>query len=160
MRDTNIVVMAGRLTKDPEVSQTQNGFKSVKFTLANSDDFKKKDGEEVKRTNFVMCEAYGGTADIIDKYTQKGKQVVVSGKMYVRESEKEGKRSWFTGITVENVQLFGGKGGSDSSDQNQSSKKQTEATPSRNNFGNDLEPLEFPEELMGDMVGNDVQIPF
>lgn len=107
-RDTNIITLVGRLTRDPEISQTQNGIKMAKFTLASSDDYKKKNGEEVKRTNFIQCEAFGGIVEVLERYTQKGKQVLVIGKMYVREStNKEGKKVWYTGVTVDQLQLLG-----------------------------------------------------
>lgn len=159
MRDTNIVVMVGRLTKDPDISQTANGFKSVRFSIANSDDFRRKDGEEVKRTNFVNCEAYGGTAEVIEKYTEKGKQVLVTGKMYVREAEKDGKRTWFSGITVETIQLLGSKNGHGTAE-NPSQKKDGSGNAQNDipDYGTD-ESFDFPEDMMGDL-GNDAHIPF
>lgn len=107
-KDFNQIIIVGRLTKDPEVRYTGNKVKHVKFTIANSDDYKQGD-TKVDRTYFINCEAYGATGDIIEKYAFKGKQVLINGKMYVREVEKEGNRTWYSGIVVQSIQLLGGE---------------------------------------------------
>lgn len=146
-RDLNIINIVGRLTKDPEIKTTQNGIKMAKFTIANSDDYKTSDGTKVDRTNFIMCEAFAGTAEIFERYAQKGKQVLLTGKMYVRQGEVEGKRTWYTGITVESVQLLGSAG---------DSAPKTEKIDHANQQANNP-PVSLREQTDGEI---DVEIPF
>ena len=153
MRDINEIILVGRLTKAPEIKMTPNNVKSARFTLASSDDYK-KNGETVKRTNFINCEAYGATAEILEKYARKGKQVAIVGKMYVREGEKDGQKTWYSGVTVQTIQLLASSSGSGDSEES-GRKSLPEGFPE----DNDEFPLDFSE--MGGIEGpGDVQIPF
>lgn len=153
MRDINEIILVGRLTKAPEIKMTPNNVKSARFTVASSDDYK-KNGETVKRTNFINCEAYGATAEILEKYARKGKQVAIIGKMYVREGEKDGQKTWYSGVTVQTIQLLASSSGSRDSEES-GRKSLPEGFPE----DNDEFPLDFSE--MGDIEGpGDVQIPF
>lgn len=159
MRDINEIILVGRLTKDPEIKMTPNNFKSARFTIASSDDYK-KNGETVKRTNFINCEAYGATAEILEKYAGKGKQVAIVGKMYVREGEKEGQKTWYSGVTVQTIQLLASSSGSGDSE-GHAPRRESGRTPLPEGFpeDNDEFPLDFSE--MGGVEGpGDVQIPF
>lgn len=153
MRDINEIILVGRLTKAPEIKMTPNNVKAARFTVASSDDYK-KNGETVKRTNFISCEAYGATAEILEKYARKGKQVAIIGKMYVREGEKDGQKTWYSGVTVQTIQLLASS--SRSGDSEESGRKSLqEGFPE----DNDDFPLDFSE--MGGIEGpGDVQIPF
>ena len=158
MRDTNIVVMVGRLTKAPEIKMTPNNVKAARFTVASSDDYK-KNGETVKRTNFISCEAYGAAAEILEKYARKGKQVAIVGKMYVREGEKDGQKTWYSGVTVQTIQLLASSSGSGDSEGHAPRKENGRTAPKEVPEDNDEFPLDFSE--MGDIEGpGDVQIPF
>jgi len=153
MRDINEIILVGRLTKAPEIKMTPNNVKSARFTVASSDDYK-KNGETVKRTNFINCEAYGATAEILEKYARKGKQVAIIGKMYVREGEKDGQKTWYSGVTVQTIQLLASS--SRNGDSEESGRK---SLPEGFPEDNDEFPLDFSE--MGGIEGpGDVQIPF
>lgn len=158
MRDINEIILVGRLTKDPEIKMTPNNFKSARFTLASSDDYK-KNGDTVKRTNFINCEAYGATAEILEKYAGKGKQVAIVGKMYVREGQKDGQKTWYSGITVQTIQLLASSSGSGDSEGHAPRKENGRTAPKKVPEDFDEFPLDFNE--MGGAEGpGDVQIPF
>lgn len=108
MKDINIISMVGRLVRNPEVKDTANGIKMAKFTIANNDDYKDKDGKLIEKVSFINCEAYGGLAGVVERYTEKGKQVVVVGRLEIREMEKDGNRAWYTAVKVDSLQLLGG----------------------------------------------------
>lgn len=114
--DLNRVVLIGRLVRDPEMKQTQNGKSFCKFSIANNRTYV-VDGNKREDTSFINCVAFGRLSEIIQQYCQKGKQIAVEGRLTQRSWDSpEGKRS-IVEVTVENMQLLGsaqggGNGGS------------------------------------------------
>lgn len=113
----NKVTLIGRLTKDPETRQSQTGTAVCSFTLAVNRQFK-KDGEE-RQADFIMCKAFGKTANHIAKYFAKGQQVAVCGRIQTGSYEKEGQKVYTTDIIVDEVYFADGK-----KDQSQSTDSQ------------------------------------
>lgn len=72
----NHVAFQGRLTKDPELKQTQSGVPSLLFTVAWSEKYK-----EVETTCFLLCRAWRHTAEFIGKYFRKGQEIAIDGHM-------------------------------------------------------------------------------
>jgi len=71
MRDINQWTGVGRLGKKPELKETVNKVPVVDFSIANSRDYKDRDGNEVKRTNWINCRAYKGLAETIANGNQE-----------------------------------------------------------------------------------------
>lgn len=87
----NKIVLMGRLTRDPELRQTQSGNSVVSFTLACDRDFAAQGAE--KETDFVDIVAWRGTAEFVSKYFSKGRMAVVSGRLQIRNWEdKDGNK--------------------------------------------------------------------
>ncbi|MBR33282.1 MAG: single-stranded DNA-binding protein [Spirochaetaceae bacterium] len=104
--DLNRVVLIGRLVRDPEIKQTQNGKSFCKFSIANNRTYV-VDGNKREDTSFINCVAFGRLSEIIQQYCQKGKQIAVEGRLTQRSWDSpEGKRS-IVEVTVENMQLLG-----------------------------------------------------
>ena len=78
----NHIVLAGRLTADPESRVTQSQKQVAAFRIACDRDYTQ--GED-KKTDFISVVAFGGTADFISKYFTKGGMVIVSGRLQIRE---------------------------------------------------------------------------
>lgn len=76
----NKVFLQGRLTADPEISNTQSGTKVARFSLAVDRNFKSKDGS--RKADFLRCEAWGGTAGTIERFFKKGSMIFVVGSVY------------------------------------------------------------------------------
>lgn len=93
----NQVILIGRLTKDPEVRQTQSGSEVAKYTLA-VDRF--GDG-----TDFINCTAFGKTAEFAEKYFTKGMKVAVSGRIQTGKYEKDGRTVYTTDVIVNNQEF-------------------------------------------------------
>ena len=72
---TNISVLEGHLTKDPELKVTGSGKKICSFTVANN-----KHGKDAGE-NFIDCVAWEGRGETISKYFKKGSQIVVTGRL-------------------------------------------------------------------------------
>jgi len=75
----NIVIIDGRLTRDPELRTSGNGITVTKFTVAV--DREKKTGSEEKGVDFINCTAFGKGAEFVEKYFTKGKGIIVQGKL-------------------------------------------------------------------------------
>lgn len=78
----NHIVIAGRMTADPELRYTQAQKPVVSFRIACERDYTQ--GEE-KKTDFISVAAFGNTADFISKYFTKGSMVIASGRLQIRE---------------------------------------------------------------------------
>lgn len=103
----NLVMLLGRLTKDPEIRYTQGdqGTKIASFTLAVDRRYKK---EGQPTADFINCKAFGKTAEIIGKYCTKGKQIALTGEIQTGSyTNKEGKKVYTTDVLVTTVQLLG-----------------------------------------------------
>ena len=119
----NIAVICGRLTKDVELSKTQNGNSVAKFTVAVN-------GYN-DTTDFINCVAWNKLADIVNMYCKKGDLVTVEGRISVRNYEnQQGKKVYITEIVANNVQL---QPKSDSNGQNYNSNVNTYQQPNQAN---------------------------
>jgi single-strand DNA-binding protein len=99
----NKVLVMGRLTRDPELKQTNSGVSVVSFSIAVDRDFKDKQTGE-KPTDFIDCVAWRSTADFVSKYLNKGRMVVVEGKLQVRDwMDKEGGKRKAYEVIADNV---------------------------------------------------------
>lgn len=83
----NQIVLMGRLTRDPELRTTTNGNSVASFTLAVDNDYKPQDGD--RQTDFIDVVAWKHTADFVAKYLAKGRMVVVSGRLQIRNWEDD-----------------------------------------------------------------------
>ena len=153
-RGYNHVTLEGNLARDPDVRFTPNKQKCARITIAIGDDYKGKDGNIVKHTDFIDCVAWGVLADIIEKYTAKGQSILVDGQIKKRDYEKDGQKKYITEVLVKNVVLlsFAHKNDSGSSDSGYQPTDAAAPAPA----SQQEDPGE--EEPGADMP--DVQIPF
>jgi single-strand DNA-binding protein len=107
----NKVILMGRLTKDPEVRYTSTNNTAVcTFTLAVDRRFTKQ-GEE-KQTDFFPIVTWQKTAEFCGKYLQKGRQILVSGRLQNRNwDDAEGKKHYITEIVADEVHFADSKRG-------------------------------------------------
>lgn len=92
MRQYNLIVIEGRLTKDPDFSYTQNNNPILKFSIANHLPGVSKNGEKTEDVSYFDITAWGVTADIYNKYLKKGSRIIVTGKAKQYRWEKDGKK--------------------------------------------------------------------
>ena len=78
------VVILGNITRDPELKTTPNGSNLANFTVAINRNYTSQSGENQTETSFVDCVAWGKTGETIAKYFQKGRQILVSGRLNQR----------------------------------------------------------------------------
>lgn len=98
----NNVNLMGRLTRDPELRYTQSNTPVASFTLAVDRDFGGSDGE--KKTDFIDCVAFKGTAEFVYKFFAKGQAAVVSGSLQIRDwTDRDGNKRRNAEILVKNI---------------------------------------------------------
>jgi single-strand DNA-binding protein len=106
----NSVRLVGHLGADPEVKEVSNGKKLAKFSLATNETYKKTTGEQVTETQWHHLVAWGKTAEIVEKYLNKGQEVSVEGKLTNRTWEDpDGNKKYMTEIVVNELLMTGKK---------------------------------------------------
>ena len=104
----NRVQLIGNLGQDPEIKDLENGTKLAKFSLATSDYYKNANGEKVEDTQWHNIVAWGKTAEIVESYLTKGKQVAIEGKLMHRTYETtEGEKRYFTEVKCNELLMLG-----------------------------------------------------
>ena len=83
--DLNKFIVKGRLTKDPELRFTQSGTAVCKFSIANNESFKKKDGEKVEHVHFFDVVVRNKLGELCNQFLAKGLRVLVCGRMTYRD---------------------------------------------------------------------------
>ena len=97
----NKVVLLGRVTKDIEMRYTQEQKAVGTFHLAVDR------GGKDKKADFIRCIAFGKTAELMEKYSGKGKRVLVDGRIITGSYEsKEGRTVYTTDIYADRVQFI------------------------------------------------------
>jgi len=106
----NKVQLIGRLGQAPEVKHLDSGKTVANFNLATNDNYKNAKGELIENTEWHNLVAWGKTAEIIEKYVQKGSEIAIEGKLTNRSWEdKDGNKRYTTEILVNELLLLGEK---------------------------------------------------
>ena len=80
MNNFNLVILEGRLTKDPEIKYTQNGTALCKFSIANNSAYYRND-ELQEEVTFVEVTTWSKLAEQCGEYLKKGRRVIVNGRL-------------------------------------------------------------------------------
>ena len=102
----NTVTIMGRIVANPELRTTSSGVVVTTFRIACDRD---KQTEGGQKADFVDISAWRKTAEFICKYFQKGKPILIQGRLQIREwTDKEGKKRYSTEILANEVFFCGG----------------------------------------------------
>lgn len=93
----NTIIIMGRLTKDPEQRVTQSEKQVSTFTLAVNRKFEKD------KADFINVVAWNKLSEFTQKYLSKGRQIVVSGRLQVRDYEKDGHKVYVSEVIAEEI---------------------------------------------------------
>jgi single-strand DNA-binding protein len=110
MANFNKIILVGNLTRDPQLKYLPSQMAVVDFGLAVNHKFRTKTGEDREEVCFIDCSCFGKGAEIINQYCQKGKPILVEGRLkYDTWEDKQGggKRSKHS-VVVDNFQFLGG----------------------------------------------------
>ena len=121
----NKVILSGRMTRDAEVNTYGKGkdqSKVARFSIAVRDG---KDAKGEPQAQFIRCVAFGALAELIDKFTEKGQIITVSGRLKngSYEDEKDKITRYTTDVVIEDLDLFGNANHDDEEEEEKSSKK-------------------------------------
>ena len=115
----NVVVLVGRLTRDPELKFGQSGKAYSRFSLAVDRPFSKGEAD------FINCVAFGRQGEFAEKYLKQGTKIVISGRIQTGSyTNKDGQKVYTTDVVVEEQEFAESKAAS-------SAAGTTAYTPSR-----------------------------
>jgi single-strand DNA-binding protein len=106
----NKVILAGNLTRDPELKYIPSGAAVCDFTIAVNRKWKSKEGEAKEEVGFFDCQAWGRTGELIAEYCKKGSPLLVEGYLkHERWEDQSGNQRSRIRINVMGMQFLGGK---------------------------------------------------
>jgi single-strand DNA-binding protein len=104
----NKVQLIGNLGNDPEIINLESGKTLAKFSIATNESYKNAQGEKITDTQWHNIVAWGKTAEIVEKYVTKGKEVVIEGKLTSRSWEdKDGIKRYITEVVCSELLMLG-----------------------------------------------------
>ena len=154
MRGFSKAIIAGNVTRDPEMRATPSGAQACNFTIAVNRVFRGGDGNQQEQTSFIDCVAWGKSGETISQYVKKGSGLIVSGRIEQRswEDKTSGQRRSRTEIVVDDFSFVGGNDGGGRASSGSSSRASAKPAASNDDFVSD----DMPEE---DAINLD-DIPF
>ena len=104
----NKVQLIGHVGNAPEIVNLESGKKLAKFSIATNGSYKNAKGEKIEDTQWHNIVAWGATADLVEKYVPKGKEIGIEGRLTSRSYEdKEGVKRYVTEIVCNELLLLG-----------------------------------------------------
>jgi single-strand DNA-binding protein len=104
----NSVRLVGFVGTDPEIVNFDSGKKKAKLVLATRETYKNAEGEKISETQWHNVIAWGGQASIIERYIQKGKEIMIEGKLASRKYEdKQGLTRYITEVVLNEIVMLG-----------------------------------------------------
>ena len=109
MASFNRVILAGNLTRDPELRYTPKGSAVAKIGLAVNRTWKNEAGESKEEVTFIDIEAWGRQAEVIAQYMRKGRPLLVEGRLKLDQwdDKQTGQKRSRLGVTLEGFQFLG-----------------------------------------------------
>lgn len=104
----NTVQLIGHVGQEPEIKNLEGGKKLANISIATNEVYYKDNGDKVEKTEWHRVTAWGKTAEIIEKYVIKGKEVAIEGKLTTRSyDDKDGNKRYVTEIVANEILLLG-----------------------------------------------------
>ncbi|MBR6505385.1 single-stranded DNA-binding protein [Candidatus Saccharibacteria bacterium] len=140
MRGFSKAIIAGNLTRDPELRSTSSGNSVCSFAIAVNRVYRDQSGENKEDVSYIDCSAWGKPGEIISQYAKRGSALLVSGRLSQHSFEdKNGVKRSRTEIVVEDFNFInGGNTGPNATS--------APASSSSNNSPADI-PDDIPEEV-------------
>ena len=112
MGSVNKVILVGNLGRDAELRYTPGGAAVATLNLATTEVFKDREGQKKEDTQWHRVILWGKTAETLQDYLTKGKQIYVEGKLQTRKwKDKDGNEKYTTEVKGDRVVLLSGGGG-------------------------------------------------
>ena len=136
----NSCQLVGRMVADPEIKYTNDGKSIAKFRIAVDRQFKKEGQPDA---DFLNCNAFGKTAEFIEKYFHKGMKIGLVGRIQTGSYEKDGRTYYTTDIIADNVEFVESK---QSSQEQAQEQPKTQQKPKQTQGANDGF-MNLPDEI-------------
>ena len=145
----NSISIMGRLSYDPQLRRTASGKAVASFSVACERDFKNQQTGE-KEVDFIECVAWGGTAEMVEKYFHKGQMAVATGRLQLRDwMDKNGQKRRTAEILVNSIYFCGSK------------ESGTQASSGADNgYSAPAYQAPAPAANFAELDGEDEQLPF
>ena len=112
MGSVNKVILVGNLGRDVEIRYTSGGTAVATLSLATTDVWTDKGGQRQEKTEWHRVVLWGKTAETLQEYLLKGRQIYVEGRLQTRQwDDRDGNKRYTTETRADRVVLLGGRGG-------------------------------------------------
>lgn len=139
---TNNVVLVGRLTKNVELRQTSTGKEMTYFTLAVNRNFKNEQG--VQTADFIVCVAFGKTAENMARFLSKGSLIAVEGRISTRNFQgNDGKTVYVTEVIASSITFLESEKQQGNTNQHGQAQNTGYNQQANNNFGGFEDNIDF-----------------
>lgn len=110
MRGFTKAIIAGNVTRDPEMRTTPSGSQVCSFTIAVNRSFRGSDGNQQESVSYLDCVAWGKSGETINQYIHKGSALLVSGRLEQRswDDKNTGQKRSRVEIVVDDFSFIGG----------------------------------------------------
>lgn len=103
----NRVQLIGNVGNDPEIKTFEAGKKLVRFVIATNESYTNAKGEKVMDTQWHTVTAWGKTAEIIERFVKKGKELAIDGKLTHRSyDDKNGEKRYISEVVANEILLL------------------------------------------------------
>ena len=131
MASFNKVILAGNLTRDPELRYTPKGTAIAKIGLAVNRTWKTETGETKEEVTFVDVSAFGRQAEVIAQYMKKGRPLLVEGRLKLDQWEDKNthQKQSKLGVVLEGFSFIDSRGGEGGGGQSEAPRPRPAAPP-------------------------------
>ena len=131
----NKVILIGRVGADPKIIDVKGQYQLATFSLATNYVYKNQSGETITETDWHNIQVWGKLADFVKQYVSKGQLMYLEGRLKTNVSDSDGKRTYFTCIKTDIIELIGGKS---TNDNPKTEEVKIEDSPIDPNYSDDL----------------------
>lgn len=118
MRGFSKAIIAGNLTRDPELRTTPGGANVCSFSIAVNRNYRDASGNNQESVSFIDCSAWGKLGETISQYKKKGDGILVSGRLEQRswDDKSTGQKRSRVEVVVDDCSFIGERGAAGASD--------------------------------------------
>ena len=136
----NIIILTGRLTRDPELKTGQSGKAYARFTLAVERPMQKDEAD------FINCVAFGKTAELIGEYLRKGRKAGVTGRLQMGKYEVNGEKRTSYDVIVDSIEFLESKNTVNSTEETTQQNISTQSSNTSKPVGKKSEEVPYEDD--------------
>ena len=104
----NSVQLIVHVGQEPEIKNLEGWKKLANISIATNEVYYRENGDKVEKTEWHRVTAWGKTAEIIERFVTKGKEIAIGGKLAHRSyDDQEGNKKYVTEIVANEILLLG-----------------------------------------------------